>query len=345
MFLWIYSVFVSTCSVRDVQIVSLHAAQCWCWCWCWCWGGVSQRGSADQTVGVSLWCVRMELTPFCLTLCEYKLWHFFTFWEKICCRAADRYFQCLGLKITDFLWLFPVFDVLFLFVSSLINILASHAVFSSLFRRLFLLSYFTLFTLHCLFLCATFCSSAIWPFICHVGFCCVLSLYFPSLPPLPCSLSPDGPQQVSVLQVWQHHFDLPGSLERHRLDCEEENTRGWCQNLLLQLGLLVLQLQLQLHRQQHLPNRQRRVLVWVYRREDEQCRQHHHHWYCAQHWKHVLTELKAAFNRSDFHQSICLTKSDFGGGTKCNRNTKHLVWKCQIYKCDVFLVRRNVRTF
>lgn len=200
-------------------------------------------------------------------------------------------------------------------------ILASRAVFSSLFHHLFFpflfdSLYFTLFISFC-----------------HLMFICLLTFYLsrwsllrsvlvlPLLPPLPCSLSPDEPRQVSVLQVRQYHFDLPGSLEHHRLDCEEENARGWSQNLLLQLGVLVLQLQLQLHGRQHLPNRQRGVLVWVCRREDQQCRQHHHHWYCKQHTKQVLIKLKATFNRSDFHQSVCLTKWDFGGGTKCNRNT------------------------
>lgn len=131
MSLRIYSAFVSPCFVRDVQIVSLHAAQGRCWCWCWCWGGVSQRGSADQTVGVSLWCVRMELTPFCLTLCEYKLWHFFTFtccWQiflvsELKITASFAYFlflmHCLFSSLHSF-WILASRAVFFLFVSSFI---------------------------------------------------------------------------------------------------------------------------------------------------------------------------------------------------------------------------------
>ena len=180
MFLWIYSVFVSTCSVRDVQIVSLHAAQCWCWCWCW--GGVSQRGSADQTVGVSLWCVRMELTPFCLTLCEYKLWHFFTFWEKICCWQI---FSVSGFKnhwlplVISCFWCIVFVRLFidqysrlsccfFLFVSSLIPSVLFHSL------------YFTLFISLCHFL-----------FICYLTF--YLSHWFllrsVSVLPLPPSTS------------------------------------------------------------------------------------------------------------------------------------------------------------
>lgn len=38
-----------------------------------CEGGVCQRGSADISLSVSCWWDRMQLTPFCLMLCEYKL--------------------------------------------------------------------------------------------------------------------------------------------------------------------------------------------------------------------------------------------------------------------------------
>ena len=75
--------------------------------------------------------------------------------------AADRYFQCLGLKITDFLWLFPVFDVLFVIVFVFIDqysrlsccffLFVSSFIPSVLFHSLYFMLFISL--CHFLFIC------------------------------------------------------------------------------------------------------------------------------------------------------------------------------------------------
>lgn len=99
-----------------------------------------------------------------------------------------------------------------------------------------------------------------------------LSLSLPSY-----SLSSGQPWQVSVLQVWQHLFELWRTVEQHWLESEEENARRGDQTLLLWLGLCLLGFDL--HHRTNLPTRQRRVLVWVCQWGAEQCGQHYHYWY------------------------------------------------------------------